>query len=90
MAKKVETLALAMEGDLSSVPRRFSLFLLLRAIIISHFESVLLPLFENFFFFLENQEIDFAFQMVGGNNVPEENEITAGDFGLRVRRAPEQ
>ena len=89
MVKKVETLALAMEGDLSSAPRRFSLSII-ESILSSHILKVFYYLFLRISFFLENQEIHCAFQVVGGNIVPEENEITAGDFGLRVRRAQEQ
>ena len=90
MAKKVGTLALAMEGDLSSAPRRFSLSII-KSILSSHISKVFYNLFLRIsFLFLENQEIHCAFQVVGGNIVPEENEITAGDFGLRVRRAQEQ
>ena len=63
-------------------------------IIISYFERIVLLLFEGTVFFQKSRKgttcIHCAFQVVGGNIVPEENEITAGDFGLRVRRAPEQ
>ena len=88
MAKKVETLAPAMAGDLSSAPRRFSLFII-ECILSSHILKMFYYLFLRISFFSKSR-IHCAFQVVGGNIVPEENEITAGDFGLRVRRAPDQ